>query len=243
MVALREPSGADELAIDGVDTSSAVALLERLLADSGVPATHLVASDRDALLAALHRRCWGDKIVTTLTCTACEQPFDLSFELSAVQRHLTSTTSPWRSDGTGRVVDEQGSSFKVPALADELAAAAFGPRGGITHLAAACGADAAFVETASAALEAAAPIVDLELAASCADCGHEQSAHFDLQSFVLQRVLNERDALLAEVHLLASTYGWSLQEILSLARSTRRHLASTIDNLSSRSAAHREARR
>lgn len=284
VVSLREPCGADEIAVDGVDTRSAVALLGRLLDGveirsgprdsglasglaSGLLASELVASDRDALLAALHRRCWGDRIVTTLTCSRCEQLFDLSFELSAVQRYLCGLESSWDADGRGRVVHPSGVALQIPRLAQEIETASRDPRTGAERLAESCGAysaealaavasdvtrnaaleadsDAArkaALEAASDALHAAAPIIDLELSASCADCGHEQSAHFDLQSFVLQRLINERENLLAEVHLLASAYGWSLSEILSLARSTRRQLANAIDNLNSRVAARREA--
>jgi hypothetical protein len=256
-VSLREPCGSDEIAVDGVDTRCAVTLLGRLLDSVGPMASELVAPDRDALLAALHRRCWGDRIVTTLTCSQCEQLFDLSFELSAVQRHLASLESAWQPDGRGQIVHESGAALQVPRLAQELEAASRDPRTGASRLAEICGAfspealgalenhgeDARgmAMEAASDALQAAAPLIDLELAASCANCGHEQSAHFDLQSFLLQRLINERENLLAEVHLLASTYGWSLSEILSMARSTRRQLANAIDDLNSRAAARRGA--
>lgn len=310
MVSLREPCGADEIAVDGVDTRSAVALLGRLLDGvevrggstapglaPGLVASELVASDRDALLAALHRCCWGDRIVTTLTCSRCERLFDLSFELSAVQRYLCGLESSWEADGRGRVVHANGVALQVPRLAQEIEAASGDPRTGAERLAESCGAysaealaavaksgatagettgplatgttsegtgnaakeaasgatnsaavdagseaprRAAALEAASDALQAAAPIIDLELAASCADCGHQQTAHFDLQSFLLQRLINERENLLAEVHLLASAYGWSLSEILSLARSTRRQLANAIENLNSRPSARRE---
>ena len=244
VVALREPTGRDEIAVDGVDTRSAVALLDRLLRGAAAPsAMQLAAADRDALLAALHRQCWGDRIVTTLTCVACTSPFNLSFELSAVQRHLAANDSCWHADGDGRVVDENGASFKVPRAGDELAVVADSPRQAAVQLALLCGAGPPDIEKASTALEQAAPIVDLDLTGTCVECGHEHSAHFDLQSFLLQRLLNEREGLLAEIHTLASAYGWSLRDILSLARSTRRSLASSIAEAQARSALRREARR
>jgi hypothetical protein len=203
----------------------------------------LTASDRDALLAALHRQCWGDRIVTTLTCVACTSPFNLAFELSAVQRHLAANDSCWHADGNGRVVDGGGAMFKVPRAEDELAITADSPRHAAVQLALLCGAGPEDVEAGSAALEHAAPIVDLELTGSCVECGREHTAHFDLQSFLLQRVLNEREGLLAEIHILASAYGWPLRDILSLARSTRRSLAATISEAQARSALRREARR
>ena len=219
VVALREPSGEDEMMVEGVDTLCAIALLGRLLGDAGVDPKRMAAADRDALLAALHRQCWGDRIVSSLTCAACAKPFDISLRLSELEKHLRSAPG-------------DPAPFTVPLGEDELAAAAHGPCEGALRLAEACGAKAEDIERASEALAAAAPIVDLDLAARCAECGHEQPAHFDLQSFVLQRLLNERPALLVEIHALAATYGWSLTEILSLARSTRRAMTGILDRAS-----------
>ena len=209
VVALREPTGEDEIALEGVDTLAAVDLLGRLFGDAALNPRQMTAADRDTLLAALHRQCWGDRVVSTLTCGACASRFDLFFQLAELQRHLWSSAA-------------DQASFKVPCAEDEIAAAGHGPRQGALRLAENCGACAEDVERASDVLTTAAPIVDLDLSAQCPECGHEQRAHFDLQSFVLQRLLNERATLLTEVHQLAAAYGWSLSEILSLARSTRR---------------------
>jgi hypothetical protein len=229
-VMLREPSGRDELALDGVDTRNAIALLARVVADP-VDVAALAAGDRDALLAALHRQRWGDRIVATLTCGGCEARFDLAFELSAVQRHLARVESGWRRDAGGAVIDDDGHRFTPPTGTDEIAAVADGPRGASARLAQMCGVgpnDDASLALAAAAFDAIAPIVDLELAASCAECGLEQLAHFDLQGYVLQRLLQERPALLVDVHLLATSHGWSLREILGLRRSERRAFAEMI---------------
>ena len=86
---LREPTGQDELALDGIDTSAATAFLSRLV-DRPDDVAALAATDRDGLLAALHRGLWGDRILTSLECPSCSAMYDLSFELSALQRHLQS---------------------------------------------------------------------------------------------------------------------------------------------------------
>jgi len=240
VAALREPSGRDEMSVEGVDTRAAVALLERLLRSEAAaipPATRLAACDRDALLAALHRQLWGDTIRSTLACAHCGERFDLSFELSAVQRHLAAAASGWHAASDGCVANEAGIAYRVPTAEDETGAVAEGTRDAVTALAARCGVAPADVEAAAAALESGAPIVDLELDARCTECGNRQLTHFDLQSFLLQRILNERPALLAEIHLLADGYGWSLRDILSLARRTRRSLASIAADARSRAAA------
>ena len=116
VVALREPTGRDEMAIEGVDTGCAVALLGRLLDQEAPEPGRMAAADRDALLAAVHRQCWGDRVVSTLTCTACGSRFDLSFQLSEVQRHLGpgsgQTTPPGgRVPGSIRPLPPSGNSW------------------------------------------------------------------------------------------------------------------------------------
>lgn len=226
-VTLRAPCGRDEIAVEGVDTRAAVELLDRLLGGTG--AARMAAADRDALFAAIHRRCWGDRIVATLTCGGCREPFDLSFDLSAVQRSLRAGARDWRPSGDGRVVHGSGAAFIVPSAQDEIEAAAGHPRDALARLAASCGA-AGDPAPVNEALEQGAPIIDLDLNASCPSCGHEQVAQFDIQSFVLQRLINEREPLLAEVHLLATAYGWSLDEILVLSRDSRRALAAMVSD-------------
>ncbi|ABK99437.1 hypothetical protein [Pelobacter propionicus] len=221
VMALREPSGRDELALNGVDTSSALQLIDRLLRGSPsrsavLTAAGICAADRDALLAALHRLCWGDRILSTLTCSDCGERFDLSFQLSTLQRELYAS---------------QGDlpRWRLPLGEDELSCCENRSlEEGARVLAHACGASSGELEQAATALERAAPILDVDLNANCPECGHEQLAHFDLQSFLLQRLLAERESLLDEVHLLAEQYGWSLREILSLTRSARRSLVRRI---------------
>ena len=225
LVTLSDPTGRDELGVDGVDTRSAVALLDRLLGGRApLEAGVLTAADRDALLAALHRHCWSDRIVSTLTCVSCGEPFDLSFELSAVQRHLSGAATDWRAHA-GVITHPDGRSIPLPTAHDELESVSEGAPGAAERLAARVGISADALVEAAEALEAAAPILDLDLGAECADCGRHQLAHFDLQSYVLQRLLDERETLLADIHALAARYGWSLGEILDLPRQTRQSFA------------------
>jgi hypothetical protein len=215
VVALRQLRGRDELSVEGIDTRAALALLDRLIEPGGPPAVALSAADRDALLAALHRREWGDRIVSTLKCTSCGQRFDLSFELGDVQAHLKRGETGGATPPTGE---------------QELRAAEHGAHAGVLALAEVLGIAEHEIARASAELESAAPILDLEITAECAECRTPQEAHFDVQSFVLQRLLGERELLLSEIHQLAATYGWSLREIVGLPRATRRSLLRALDD-------------
>lgn len=219
VLTLREPCGQDELAVAGVDTRSAVELLDRLIepgAGLPVPALGLAARDRDALLAALHRLCWSDRIEATLGCRACGEPFDMDFRLSELQAELAS-----------KAVNQEG-PWRIPVAEDELAVAALPAREAAHRLARRCGVQEDEITAASGFLDAVAPFLDLDLQAACPECGQGQSLRFDAQSYLLQRFLGERERLLDEVHVLASSYGWSLTEILGLPRTTRQDLARRI---------------
>jgi hypothetical protein len=227
---LREPQGSDELAVAGVDTRSAVQLLDRLLEAPPCSAGELSASDRDGLLAAVHRRLWGDRIVCSIGCAACEAPYDLSFELTTLQRQLWKEAAGARTSGMRRVVEPDGTGWQLPSADEEERAAECGLQEGVAQLARLVTRDEDTdldddrCREIGERLEAVAPLLDIDLDTRCPECGHAQLVRFDIQSFVMQRLLDERDAVLGEVHALASGYGWSLGEIVGLPRSLRRSL-------------------
>lgn len=223
-VKLREMLGSDELALGGVDTRSAVRLLDSLLEAAPCSAGEMSASDRDGLLAALHRTLWGDHIVSSLECIACGEMFDLSFDLSALQRKLFDEAEPARVDALRSLADSAGSRYTLPGAEDEERAAQLGLASGCAQLRASIAGKEMEAQDLNERLEALAPLLDVDLDTRCAECGHAQLARFDIQSFVLQRLLDERENVLSEVHAMASSYGWSLQEIVSLPRSMRRSL-------------------
>ncbi len=85
------------------------------------------------------------------------------------------------------------------------------------------------LEALNDALEAIAPILYLELDARCPECGQPNAVYFDIQSFLLGALLQERKVLLSEVHRIAVAYGWGLDAILSLKRSERRSYVAFIE--------------
>jgi hypothetical protein len=226
-VRLREPCGSDELALAGVDTLCGAAWLDALLERSPCRAAELSASDRDALYAALHRGLWGDRIVASPRCAGCGAQYDLSFELSALQRSLLEQAKPVRVDAPRTLHDDAGgTTWRLPSAEEEDAAAQAGGDEGRARLAAAItGTAVDDVDTLARRLESLAPLIDVDLDSRCAECGHAQVVRFDIQSYVLQRILDQRDNVLDEVHALAAAYGWSLAEIGGLPRSMRRALA------------------
>lgn len=60
------------------------------------------------------------------------------------------------------------------------------------------------------------PQADIRLAMNCPACGHDWESWFDIGAFLWQEIERRARGLLAEVHTLAASYGWTEQEILSM---------------------------
>lgn len=223
---LREPLGEDELSLQGVDTRAAVQFLDSLCRSSAAKVAALSASDRDGILAALYRALWGDRIVSTLECEACGAAYDLAFELSTLQRQLGEKAASTIVDEPRVIVDGSGQRYHLPCADEEQAAAALGIADGSERLRESVCGDGPADDLAplSDRLEVVAPLIDIELDVRCAECSHPALARFDIQSFALQRLLDERESVLDQIHVLAQGYGWPLREVLSLPRSLRRSL-------------------
>jgi len=65
------------------------------------------------------------------------------------------------------------------------------------------------------------PLADIQLALTCASCGHGWPAMFDIVSFFWSEIHAWAMRLLRDVHLLASAYGWSEADILALSPARR----------------------
>jgi len=230
---LRELTGRDEFQVLGASTANAISLLSALLED--IDASDLVTSDRDRLLAAVYNQAFGDRIESTLTCVRCSQPFDLDFSLGHLVKSIEheSLVEEWRSLGDGRFENSTGFSFRLPTGRDELELSSLEPQSIESMLLSRCTDDKDWPEGAGAfeeLLERIAPLLDLELAARCPECGHQHAVQFDIQTYVLGAIVGERRRLLTEINRLARAYSWSLAEILSLRRSDRRQFVELIEN-------------
>jgi hypothetical protein len=242
---LREPCGHDEEAIEAATTAQAIALLDRLLVaaapgqGTAPRAGELCAADRDLLLGALYRTLYGDEVESTVRCRGCDQPFDLEFSLTALTEDLrpASAAPARREDGTYLLPDRR--RCRLPPGDDELAVADLPAERAPLELQRRCmvaggeGKEAGSAADDPApvveAMRAAAPIVDLEVDATCPECRLTQPVHFDLQRYLLSRLLGERRQRTHEIHRIARAYGWPRREILDLPRSTRQLHVELID--------------
>ncbi|SCY10797.1 hypothetical protein SAMN05216420_102323 [Nitrosospira sp. Nl5] len=84
-------------------------------------------------------------------------------------------------------------------------------------------------------LERACPVLEENIRAACPACTTEQSFHFALRDWITAKLKARVKVLLAQIHILASSYHWRFDEILALSRQTRSALIETIRNQGTRS--------
>lgn len=235
---LRELCGVDEEPIEEGGTPEALRLLDRLLVDGpgasvrpGESGT-LTVSERDRLLAAVYRATFGPRIEGTLRCAACAAAFDLDFDLDTlVAQTLDAPEATGFEAREGLYSLPDGRRFRLPTGDDECAVLTLPPAEAARALLRRCCVEGEVEDEEPALLEAlqrVGPVLDLELAASCPECGHSQALHFDMQGYLLGALAREAESLVYEVHRLALAYGWSLGEILSLSRRRRQAHAALV---------------
>lgn len=234
---LRELTGQEEMRLSGTDVVEAIGLIDSLLVSGqpqGQSARHLTAPDRDRVLAAVYQHTFGDRISGTLECVACASPFDLDFSLADFVDHAhapASLTDVKRLPG-GIVEFGEGVQVKIPTGEDELAVRNMSPEAAATELMQRClvsGTRDELPMDLDAKLAEIAPVLETEMGATCPECGHASTVRFDIQAYLLQSLLNDRDRLTWEIHRLAGAYGWKLKEILRLTRSQRKQFARLIE--------------
>lgn len=231
-VEFRPLTGRDERSLEGVGVFDTVALIDRLAIDRpGVmvvsgQAVNLTSAARDRALACIYMQSYGDLIRSSRLCAACGNHYDLSFKLSDLLKGYPMATPP--TDGVYQTAD--GVRFRLPTGIDELAVIGLAPQAARQALLKRCmlteNADPEMIE---AAMESVAPLLNTELQAICPECATAEIMDFDMGTYLLRRLLNDKERLPNEVHMLAMAYGWSHDDILDLTRSERRRYIALIE--------------
>lgn len=239
-ILLRELCGADELSLSDTSTHSALLLLDRMMdlklseSDNAITAAQIVTSDRDRILAQIYSAVYGDKIESTIRCQLCEARFDMDFSLQGLQEYLLEQKKPdiARAEDNGTYRLDPACSFRLPTGEDEMAAGGLPPDIAGELILKRClleGDPVQYGEQVEQAMAAIAPVLQTDIQAGCPECGKAQTLLFDIQSFLLGRLINERNQTIREIHRLATVYHWSHTEIIWLPRSLRRTYWSLID--------------
>lgn len=207
-------SGSSQIPLQRALTMLAVACPEAS-ADS---LAHLTIGQRDARLLALRELTFGSELTGLTKCPECEEEIEPSFSCSNI-RPPTETAPPWEL-----AVESNGHKvrFRLPTSADLLTVRT--PQ----ELLERCLLNAGnhftedFVAVAGEKMSSADPMADTHLKLNCPICMHKWEAPFDIVAFLWREIGAAARRLLREVHTLASAYGWTEREILSLSP-PRRH--------------------
>ncbi len=234
---VHELCGVDEQSVGGRSSLDAVRLLDRLLVEGPGTAVEpgsagsLTIPERDLLLAAVWQMSWSDGIDGTLTCSACDEPFDFAFDLDDVAEQVRSATAGLPCDhGTYTTTD--GLRFRLPTADDERAVFGLTEGAAEEELLRRCivtgaldgdvdsdsGAPAGDIE---AAMESVGSGIDVDVDVRCPECAAVQVVRFQIQDYLLGAITSDWRGLVDDVHRIALAYRWGLGEIMSMSRSTR----------------------
>jgi hypothetical protein len=70
-------------------------------------------------------------------------------------------------------------------------------------------------------LAKADPMAETRVNLNCAECGEQWEETLDVAAWLWTEIESQARRLVGEVHLLASAYGWSEAEVLSLSAQRR----------------------
>jgi hypothetical protein len=77
-------------------------------------------------------------------------------------------------------------------------------------------------------LAEADPAADLDFALDCPACGHAWVTTFDITAYFWRELAVMAQAMLEDVHALATAYGWSERDVLAMPKARRRYYLSRI---------------
>ncbi len=176
----------------------------------------LTMGDRDRALAALYRALYGAATVADAVCGGCGARFEMRFDLASL---LASRQPDGSAGGDPPAIRLGETLLRLPRRGDLTGAPEALPQrltleGPVPDLA-----------RAAAALEAADPALEVDLAGNCPECATRQAVPFSMAGFLERTLERDRAFLAREIHLIASGYRWSHAEILALTRAERQGFA------------------
>jgi hypothetical protein len=177
---------------------------------------------RNAALAQLRRSCFGKTLEGWTTCPQCGQRLEFAMDAASLIEQSVPPTEP---------LTLNGHSFR-PLTSRDLAAVTRqrDPRAAALSLLRQCCLDEDLstdgltdheLESIGNQIAEADPLSETVLTLHCVDCGHQWDESLDIASWLWTEIEARARHLLADIHTLASAYGWSEAEILSLSGARR----------------------
>ena len=188
--------------------------------------------ERDRLLLQLRQELFGASLEALASCPKCGERLELTFstqDLLAQGTELVTSSETLRFNSGGYEVD-----YRLPTTHDLLAVA--GNPGEARKLlmercvearndGVAISASAlpdAMVKVLGQKMADADPQAEVQILLTCPACSHHWPTVFDVLSYLWGEIEDWAQRLLQDVHSLATAYGWSERDILSMSATRRR---------------------
>jgi len=179
---------------------------------------------RNQALAKIRSDCFGPNIVGWMACPHCGEKLEFQMSADLFNDDAKKVENPRER------VEMNGLTFRLPTSRDlAKAAKETDPMIGAVRIAESClvGArpkrDWTSAELAAIGenMAAADPLGETRLAFVCPNCGKESEESLDIASLFWAEVEVRVRRVLSAIHALASAYGWTESEILSLSNTRR----------------------
>lgn len=235
-VLLRRPDGADEIALlegDQAALPAGLRLLGRLAARADGEAADwslLPVTDFELLLLHLRQTLLGPVIASHVGCPSCRERVEISFRVQDYIAAVRPAAPPGISAGQDQGwLALGGMEFRLPRVADLMAVQVVArPGAALRARCLAPGTAASLRRRIELAMARMAPPVTGPVGGACPACGAAVQALFDVANFVVAELRRLAVGVYAEVHALATAYGWHEAAILALPGSRRRHYAELV---------------
>jgi hypothetical protein len=180
---------------------------------------------RNKALLELRCACFGSGIHGWAACPGCAEK--LEFEIDA---RVLAGAAPQDADEPQETVVVNGRAFRLPTSRDLAGAATVTDgRSPAVHIIDGCriqaDENAVWSEDEIAEIEermaSADPLAEIRLKLDCPACSLQWEESLDIGSFIWEEIEARARRLVLAVHTLASAYGWTEAEILSLSENRR----------------------
>lgn len=181
---------------------------------------HLPIVDYEIIQGHLYIAHFGDIIGRNLDCADCEKKFAVEFSLGTFMAMLADEVTQ------DRTLEFRGHAYRLPS------------RAAVSHGSpeqlplslwdGAATAAPSEIEAFEAHLARVCPQLIEDIAAACPRCGRSQSYRFSLRRHLAERLRARLQNLVAQIHILASRYHWTVPDILALGRESRLALVETV---------------
>lgn len=180
---------------------------------------------RNQALTDLYYRCFGPRLRAWTACQNCGEK--LEFEMDT---ELLASGGTWDGDGVNEPVIVNGRAFRLPTSRD-LARVAdeTDPMAGAVRIIESClvepNGPARWSEQELSEIgekfASVDPLAEIRVNVPCPGCGNDGKETLDLVSFLWTQIEARVRRILFDIHTLASAYGWSEADILSMNENRR----------------------